>query len=206
MTNFVPFPKIPRLKRDITITEKIDGTNAQVFITLEPLDSRYGVDMTDVIAVQESDLPRHSFFMRSGSRTRWITPGKSTDNYGFAGWCYENRDELFKLGAGQHFGEWYGKGIQRNYGLEDRRFALFNTARWGEHNPPPSVCEVVPVLYQGTMVDTAEVLFNLAVDGSSAVPGFKRPEGIIVYHHASKQNFKVLIENDDKPKGLAEAA
>ena len=27
---FEPWPKIPRLKRDIIITEKIDGTNAQI--------------------------------------------------------------------------------------------------------------------------------------------------------------------------------
>lgn len=29
---FVPFPKIPRLKRGCVITEKIDGTNAQVVV------------------------------------------------------------------------------------------------------------------------------------------------------------------------------
>ena len=43
MTEFQPFPKIPRLSREIVITEKIDGTNAQILITddgqraLEPL-------------------------------------------------------------------------------------------------------------------------------------------------------------------------
>lgn len=30
--DFVPFPKIPRLKREVCVTEKIDGTNAQVNI------------------------------------------------------------------------------------------------------------------------------------------------------------------------------
>ena len=29
---FVPFPKMARLRRDILITEKIDGTNAQIVI------------------------------------------------------------------------------------------------------------------------------------------------------------------------------
>jgi hypothetical protein len=28
-----------------------------------------------------------------------------------------------------------------------------------------------------------------------------KPEGIIVYHTASQQNFKVLLENDHQPKG-----
>jgi hypothetical protein len=140
--------------------------------------------------------------MRVGSRTRWITPGKTTDNYGFAGWCLENADELFKLGVGQHFGEWYGQGIQRNYGLDHRRFALFNTARWGAHNPnTPACCEVVPLLGVVPLDQVQEVLTNLAFDGSKAVPGFDRPEGIIAYHSASKQNFKVLLENDDQPKG-----
>lgn len=200
---FIAYPKTPRLKRDIIITEKLDGTNAQVVITFEPLDSRFGVNMTNVIAVKESDLPRHSFFMRAGSRTRWITPGKTTDNYGFAGWCLENAEELFKLGEGQHFGEWYGQGIQRNYGLTEKRFALFNTVRWGDHNSnTPKCCEVVPVIHTGSMDDVNAALLDLMVDGSRAVPGFMKPEGIIVYHTASKQNFKVLLENDHLPKGL----
>lgn len=32
---FQPWPKIARLNREITITEKIDGTNAAVIITEE---------------------------------------------------------------------------------------------------------------------------------------------------------------------------
>ena len=29
---FKPFPKMPRLNREVLLTEKIDGTNASVFI------------------------------------------------------------------------------------------------------------------------------------------------------------------------------
>jgi hypothetical protein len=47
------------------------------------------------------------------------------------------------------------------------------------------------------------VLWGLRGNGSKAVPGFMNPEGIIAYHTASKQNFKVLIENDHLPKGNA---
>lgn len=32
MLEFVEFPKIPRLSRDIIVTEKIDGTNAQIYL------------------------------------------------------------------------------------------------------------------------------------------------------------------------------
>jgi hypothetical protein len=45
------------------------------------------------------------------------------------------------------------------------------------------------------------VLEDLGVDGSKAVPGFKNPEGIVIYHTASGQLFKKTIENDEKPKG-----
>lgn len=38
MIEFKPFPKMARLKRQCLITEKIDGTNAQIFITEEPID------------------------------------------------------------------------------------------------------------------------------------------------------------------------
>jgi hypothetical protein len=195
---FIAYPKTPRLKREIVITEKLDGTNAQVVITHGSFED--DLDDTTIIAASGDEVDL--LIMRVGSRTRWITPGKTTDNYGFAGWCLDNADELFKLGVGQHFGEWYGQGIQRNYGLDHRRFALFNTARWGAHNPnTPACCEVVPVIGVGSMADVDMALERLKNVGSYAVPGFMNPEGIIAYHSASKQNFKVLLENDDQPKG-----
>ena len=199
---FTPYPKTPRLKRDIVITEKIDGTNAQIVITPFTLS-----DCNDLntVAVLPKDQHPTGLTMRVGSRSRWITPGKTTDNYGFAGWCLDNADELFNLGEGQHFGEWYGQGIQRGYGLDHRRFALFNTARWGAHNPnTPKCCEAVPVLATCGMEHVNHVMSALGAEGSIAVPGFMNPEGIIVYHTASKQNFKVLFENDHLPKGAAE--
>jgi hypothetical protein len=194
---FTPYPKTPRLKRGIVITEKLDGTNAQVVITRE--DDYLGEDPNVVTSLLTGDA---LYTLRVGSRTRWITPGKTTDNYGFAGWCEENAEELFKLGEGQHFGEWYGQGIQRNYGLDHKRFALFNSSRWGAHNPnTPKCCEVVPVIGMYDLEDVNAALLDLVVDGSRAVPGFMKPEGIIVYHTASQQNFKVLLENDHQPKG-----
>jgi hypothetical protein len=198
---FQPYPKTPRLKRDIIITEKIDGTNAQIVITV---DDRLS---DENIVAETYNAEGQLVTMRVGSRNRWITPnhaGKQTDNFGFAQWCYENQAELFKLGHGQHFGEWYGAGIQSTYGLDHKRFALFNTARWGAHNPnTPKCCETVPVILQGSMADVDWALDFLKYKGSFAVPGFMKPEGIIVYHTASKQVFKVLIENDHLPKGNA---
>jgi hypothetical protein len=173
---FREFGKIARLSRDIVITEKIDGTNASVYIGED------GEFLT-------------------GSRTQWITPEK--DNAGFSRWASQNKEELMKLGVGLHFGEWYGCGIQRNYYLSERRFALFNTHKWSDPLVRPKCCHVVPVLYTGLFDTTVceEVLYKLSHGGSVAVPGFNKPEGIVVYHTASKCYFKKTIEDDDGGKG-----
>lgn len=174
---FEPFPKIARLKRPCVITEKLDGTNASVLIT----------DHGDIFV---------------GSRTRWVYPGKN-DNYGFAGWVQGNRDEILKLGPGHHFGEWWGAGIQRRYGLTEKRFSLFNTARW-EFDPLPEIVSLVPVLYRGdfTTAVVDEALADLKKFGSRAAPGFMNPEGVVIYHAASRSLFKRTIEGDENPKSL----
>ena len=178
---FVPFQKIARLNREIVVTEKIDGTNASIHI---------GDDGT----------------FRTASRSKWITPGKHTDNAGFAAWAYEHKEELLLLGPGAHFGEWWGRSIQRNYGLQDKRFSLFNTGRWQDAAVRPGVVGVVPVLYQGAFDTDAirTVLSELERGGSQAAPGFGQPEGIVIYHTAAKQLFKVTIKNDEKPKSQQE--
>lgn len=175
---FLEFPKMPRLSREIIVTEKIDGTNAQI-----AFDERGG--------------------MWVGSRSRWITP--DMDNHGFARWAYENESELRKLGEGRHFGEWWGSGIQRGYGLEkgEKRFSLFNVSRWADERP--ACCHVVPVLYRGPFTtDAAEsALARLAMAGSAAAPGFMKPEGVVVFHIAGNFGFKKTLEKDDLPKSLA---
>lgn len=196
---FEPFPKLPRLSRECTITEKIDGTNAQIYIvaydavTAGVLPEGYTACINDIY-----DGSGHVLY--AGSRTRLITPGKTTDNYGFAAWVQENASELVKLGPGRHFGEWWGKGIQRNYGMDERRFSLFHTH--GIQQKPDCV-HVVPTLYRGPF-DTFHIdmaLHSLSENGSQAAPGFMNPEGIIVYHEAARTLFKKTF--DDKHKDAA---
>lgn len=179
---FEAFPKIARLNRDCVITEKIDGTNAQVEI----------LEDGTVLA---------------GSRSRYIT--LEADNFGFARWVKENEEELRNLGVGRHYGEWWGSGINRGYGLTkgEKRFSLFNVARWSDDAVRPKCCHVVPMLHQGPFrTDTIEkVLTVLRNCGSAAAPGFENPEGIIVWHEAARQLFKVTLEGDEKPKGQVEA-
>lgn len=179
MKEFTPFPKIGRYSREVVVTEKIDGTNAQVCISDDGLE------------------------MIAGSRKRWITPEK--DNFGFARWAVENRDELLALGPGSHFGEWWGAGIQRRYGLDENRFSLFNTGRWGDDATRPACCGVVPVLWHGVFdeFNSSAVLVKLALEGSVVSPGFMDPEGIVIFHTATQALFKKTIEKDETPKGLA---
>ncbi len=174
--DFKPYPKIRRSKDNgIVITQKIDGTNAQ-------------------IAINESGE------MWVGSRKRWITPGKETDNFGFAAWCDQNRDALLTLGPGRHYGEWYGPGIQRGYGLAERRLALFNI-----HRPAdtlPGCVGQVPILYRGAYSSQAidQTFATLYEQGSVAVPGFRQPEGIVIYHFLTRALIKRTFDGD-VPKG-----
>lgn len=169
---FVEFPKLARLAREVIVTEKIDGTNACIYI---------GDDGT----------------FKTGSRNGWITPEQ--DNFGFSRWAHENKDALLQLGPGRHFGEWWGAGIQRRYGLPEKRFSLFNTERWKD---APLCCRVVPVLYRGVLDTVAidECLESLRQNGSVASPGFMKPEGVVVYHVAGRVGFKKTLEKDDQPK------
>lgn len=193
---FEPFPKIGRLKRDCLVTEKIDGSNAQIFIQAQGCSDQY----PDSVA----SVDGYSIF--AGSRNKYIQPGKTTDNFGFAGWVKDNAEELVKLGPGRHYGEWWGLGIQRGYGLTERRLSLFNPVRWALERP--ACCGVVPILYQGVF-DSAAIEHAIGVlekYGSHAKLGFMKPEGVIVWHSATKTYFKRLIEGDEISKTEALAA
>ena len=190
---FQEFPKMPRLSREIIISEKIDGTNGQIFI--KEFDSDYMAEGRCVH--EEGDLALYV-----GSRTRWITP--DDDNYGFARWCKEHAEELLLLGPGRHFGEWWGQGIQRNYSMKEKRFSLFNVGRWADDAIRPACCHVVPELYRGAFnSQIIELELDLLrTDGSKAAPGFMKPEGIVVFHTAGNLGFKKTIEKDETPKSL----
>lgn len=172
LPEFRGWPSIPRLKRGCIITEKIDGTNG-------------------IVHVGEDGR------VLAGSRNRWLVDG--ADNYGFAGWVAQNADQLRTLGPGYHYGEWWGPGIQRGYGIFDRRWYLFNSSRWGgSQSERPACCGVVPVLYAGEYTPTCveETLQKLREAGSIVAPGFMNPEGIVVYLPAAKQMFKVTLDGD----------
>lgn len=195
------FGKIPRLNRTAIITEKLDGTNA--LVEVREIDPNAPL-LVQTIGFELVDAGHALYGVRAGSRNRWITP--EDDNFGFAAWVRAHAAELTQLGPGLHYGEWYGKGIQRGYGLDEKRFALFNSDRWTDPTHRPACCDVVPVLERSAghqlsdYVDDA--LVTLRYGGSKAVPGYMRPEGVVVYHTAAGQYFKVLLEGDAMPKGV----
>lgn len=210
---FKSFHKIPRLLKPVVITEKIDGTNGQIAIAAYQFTE---ADSDPGWPVVDGTLYR----IQAGSRNRWITP--DDDNYGFAAWVYDNAEALVRtLGPGRHFGEWWGKGINRGYGLDHRRFSLFRPDKYPQleemHGSPLfNVLDVVPVIYEGPLTqldDPSRWLVSLR--GSSGVesfaePGYEYPEGVVIYHAAANQLFKVLCENqppkvktehDQQPRG-----
>lgn len=179
MSDFVPFPKIPRWDgaQHIFITEKIDGTNASIWINEDCNE------------------------LRCGSRSRWITP--DDDNFGFANWAYGNKDALLKLGKGTHYGEWWGLGIQRSYNLRRKQFSLFNTMRWSTDEQRERIASipdvsVVPILYQGPFNESIidETMDKLWKEGSAASPGFQNPEGIVIYMPGTRTLFKKTFEGN----------
>lgn len=184
MIEFKEFPKIARLNREVIVTEKIDGTNAAVVISEDG----------GTIGAQ--------------SRSRIITI--DDDNFGFARWVSENRNELLKLGPGHHFGEWWGSGIQRGYGLTEKRFSLFNVSRWADPAVRPACCHVVPEIMRGSPSQGFSVAIPaiefLRAHGSVAAPGFKKPEGIVAFHVQGNLLFKATLEKDEEWKGKSKAA
>ncbi len=181
---FKSWNKISRLSNEtVTITEKIDGTNALLCI-------RDGV-------------------LYTGSRNKWITP--LDDNAGFSRWAEEHKSDLLQLGEGYHYGEWYGKGIQRGYGLKEKRLALFYLSN--KDKILPTCCELVPTLgiYNIKPLKSQEeetfdaivysCIYKLKCRGSIAAIGYMKPEGIIVQFHDSGKRYKILCENDDIRKG-----
>lgn len=226
-------PKIPRF-RDMVVTEKIDGSNAAIRIIM----SQFGAHVEEgsvpdgctlILGPDHIDwdhgddgMPSTEFLVYAQSRKRLIKPGD--DNFGFAAWVRDNAKALVSvLGEGDHYGEWWGQGIQRKYGLDEKRFSLFNTRRWdwlgnddkrdewsewrvncktsalgGARAVIPHNLTVVPTLYTGpfNMDDIDACLGELDEDGSVAAGGFKPAEGVVIFLPNANRIFKKTLDGD----------
>ncbi len=176
------FAKIPRLGRQVVITEKLDGTNALVAIHHDPA------------------MP-----LAIGSRNRWLSTGKTSDNYDFCRWVLDNEEAIRRLGPGWHYGEWWGIGIARRYNIGERRWSLFDT-RWTEDELRarglPANVHVVPTLMTAELRPSQgldpvqEAIDGLFRQGSVAAPGFMNPEGIVMRHSGSGHLYKWTFGGD----------
>ena len=233
MPVFQGWPKIPRLASPFIITEKIDDTNAAVLILplaeVDHFQTGGGpiefFDGTREHLVAEVIHENNYYVVFAQSRTRFITP--EADNFGFAAWVKANAQNLVEiLGPGRHFGEWWGNGIQRGYGLPrgERRFSLFNVTRYnpfenfvGLHSaqsagetlfPALPTLGLVPVLTwrndDANMKSQAGLVQDslswLSFRGSLAVhtPIFNKPEGVVLFHTRSGQTFKAYCDESEK--------
>jgi hypothetical protein len=205
------FNSIPRLSRNMTITEKLDGTNGVIeLFSIEDFETKDFLDKGGTIDGAHPII-HTPYIIRCLSRNIILQPEKSKDNAGFCHWVFGNLYDIINLGPGSHAGEWWGQGIQRNYGLKEKRFSLFAVHRWirpdmesfvkgsEDRKSAPACCHVVPMIFSGPF-DTNLIdieLKRLANYGSYAAPDFMKPEGIIIYHEAAKQLFKKTIEKDE---------
>lgn len=181
---FQKYPKTPHMgNENILYSEKIDGTNGVVYVETN------GDGSKKVLA---------------GSRTRWLTPGKQ-DNHGFAAWVKDNEEELSKLPDGFHYGEWYGKGINHGYGLDDRRFMLFNRSRYEKLENLPKCVELETIV--GKYGDLETIFYDVDffekesyLKGSWHVPGCMFTEGLILRFTESKRVYKKVWGISQKNK------
>ncbi len=189
----------------MTITEKIDGTNAQILIEQDGGELK----VTCVGSRKRQIFPNGT---QLGPPD--VPPCKGRDNAGFAAWVAENEVGLVQfLGEGRHYGEWAGPGIQKNpLGLTEKYFFVFNTHR----NPPEKFealghlvpnLRAVPILFEGPFdMHTIDMTMRQLIMTGSAVaeankgPDCKDPEGIII--SCFGQKFKRTPV--DYPKGLRE--
>ena len=184
------WPRPAEFNAPFLISEKIDGTHVALAVT--EIDAATAVPKGAVSVT----VSGKRWMLRAASRLRWLTDER--DNFGFRAWAREHAAALVGLGPGLHRGEWYGQGIQRAYGLGERRWALFDAERWTKlPEGLPEAVEVVPVLARVPgphlieAVDTA--LRTLQGAGSLAVFG-QQAEGLVIASaHAPSVRFTVPL-------------
>lgn len=159
MPEFERYPKMTRIpKVKMWITEKVDGTNAQILIEALPtpyFPQFHGDTLVYYNAPSGGTSLRELGFHQTtkgwlrvaliGSRKRTIepnvpkikdeagktvAPAQALDNAGFARWVRDNEAKICELlGEGRHYGEWAGPGINGNrHQFDVRHFFLFGGA------------------------------------------------------------------------------
>ena len=192
MSSLNAYPKYPKTHRleniNCIISEKVDGTNGLI----------HGI----------YDSKTESFKVKFGSRTRYLNPEvKDGDNFGFASFYLPYKKlfkKLFNSLREEHsdlcdikiYGEWFGKGIQRGYGLENKYFMPFNKyyAAFLQQGSIPNIIE--PYIFcecKYNIQESLDAMSLLRANGSYLIPGYDNPEGIIINFRDLDIRFKETI-------------
>ncbi len=195
---YKPYPKTTRLYSPVTITEKVDGTCGVIMITDDPTNVYQDYATTEAMWQEVDDeIFDRRYWVGAGSKARQLAPTKLADNYGFCRWVHDNaRSLVIDLGLGVHHGEWAGKGIQRNYGLDAKYFFLFNTRRFADAEEmfeTENLC-MVPLLLRDTEFTDLVVstcAYDLTTNGSR-INSFPKSEGICIFWQHDNSIKKVV--------------
>lgn len=170
------FPKIPRLEDiEMRITEKLDGTNAVIYVSDDKLDPS-----------------KDTFQMRFGSRNRWC--GDYDDNQEFYSFCMENIEYLKRLPPGYHYGEFIGPKIQGNrYELQEKQLYLFDT-RLSEMFTDTTLINTIPVLLKSTGLHCIQDILDYYQDMNSRLNPKAKAEGVILFIPKLNQRIKIIFD------------
>lgn len=182
---FKAFSKIDKFNTPgMMITQKIHGTNA-------------------VFCIYKDE--NNELKIKAGSRSRWLSIGD--DNFGFCKFIMDNAQEFIeKFEEGYHYGEWAGPGINSGEGLTEKTLVLFCPGRYSRIEQLPKNVMIVPVLEytrfsEQTIKETFDKLKNT---GSQLVPGFMRPEGIVIETFGNRYKMVFSPEETGWTKGEKE--
>lgn len=173
---FKKFGKLAHLDNiRVRITQKIDGTNAQIVISPEG----------ELLAC---------------SKNRVLT--EHSDNYNFYKFCMENKQVLIDfLGVGRHYGEWAGPKINSGEGLTENTLVLFDYWKYKDQQMPLEQLTHVPILLDQTldhvlMYDAINTTNrDLQLKGSKLVPGFMDVEGMVLQIGSQSMKYRFRSGN-----------
>lgn len=214
--SYPSFSSIERLENIYcVISEKIDGTNGLIQI-----DYKY-----DWNGQRYDD-----HLVQFGSRNRYITT--TDDNAGFANYFTPHiasictlAESLINYGDNDNpkqdwpiyiYGEWFGKGIQRGYGLDEKYFMPFSSF-YAEHMIKAGIPNIMMpnIMYTGKFsLEVVDNCMNRLTSGGfhTLITNYDYPEGVVIYfpkyNFRLKQTFEgskwerniTKPEHDKKPK------
>ena len=185
--NYNSFPSIERLENIYCIiSEKIDGTNG--LIEINETNVRFG-SRNRYISFSDDNAGFANFFRHYEAKLEDVAKDVITKELELNGETLTSCNESYPL---RIYGEWFGCGIQRGYGLKDKFFMPFSSF-YGEKLIEYQVPNVITpnIMYTGkfSMEVVGTCMQQLKLNGSGVVKDYKQPEGIVIFF--PKYNFRL---------------